>query len=145
MAIYLEYEILKAKYKVSQQVFDGILEEKEQLFAMTQPKSVKYDTERVSGGTPANKFDEYLIQVEKRKLEDRLSEAKLLMEERRDLLKMKEQELRQSVDLHDIIYCCRVLDRMKMQKIMAKTNYSKSQIYRLIQEIYDEIMKVGTK
>ena len=61
------------------------------------------------------------------------------MFERENLLRLKEAELRESNETLDKLYCCRVLDRMKMQKIIRELNYSESHIYRMLGEIYREI------
>lgn len=139
---YIEYEIYRIKYLDSQQAYDDILTEKEELFAKTQPKSVKFDQERVGGGIPESTFDSYLIEKERKKIDLRLAEAKTIMEEREELLQVKEQELRNSNEVIDKLYCLKVLDRLKMARIARIINYSESHIYRLMGEIYRNIKKM---
>ena len=140
--VYLEYEEQKLKYQQSYKKYDEILTEKEALFAITQPKSVQFDKERVSGGVPSNTFEEYIIQKEQKRIDQRLAEARLLLIERETLLRIKEDELRESKDINDRLYVARVLDRMKMQKMTKFLNYSESHIYRMLGEIYSEIKKM---
>ena len=140
--IYIEFEEYRQKYWETQRKYEEILTEKEMLFAKTQPKSVQFDNERVGGGSPNNAFDEYLIQKERKKIDVRLAEAKSIMEERENLLRLKEEELRHSNEVIDKLYCCRVLDKMKMQRITRILNYSESHIYRMLGEIYREVKKM---
>lgn len=140
--IYIEFEEYRLKYLETQSKYEEILTEKEVLFSKTQPKSVQFDRERVSGGTPDNAFDNYIIQKEQKKIDARLSEAKTIMEERRELLSIKEEELRHSNEVIDRLYCYRVLDRMKMQRITRLLNYSESHIYRMLGEIFKQIKKM---
>ena len=137
--IYLEYEDYKIKYIHSQQRYEQIITEKENLFLKTQPKSVQFDKERVSGGLSDSAFDNYLIAKEQKNIDARLAEAKEILNERENLLRIKEAELRESNEVLDRLYCCRVLDRMKMQKIIRVMNYSESHIYRMLGEIYREV------
>lgn len=137
MALYMDYHILRSKYHEAQMSVDLILSEKEKLFAKTQPRSIKFDSERVSGGGQSNPFEEYVIQLEKHKIDFRLNEAKTIMEDRLELMLNKEGELRASNDVADKIYCLRVLDRKRLQTIMAITHYSRSHIYRILHEIYE--------
>ena len=67
--IYIEYEAYKNRYYESQKKYHDILNEKEMLFAMTQPKTVKFDSEPVKGGVHNNIFDEYLILKEKKNIQ----------------------------------------------------------------------------
>ena len=137
--VYLEYEEQKIKYLETQRKYDEVLNEKEVLFSQTQPRSVQFDKERVSGGEPANTFDEYLIKKEKKKIDERLNEIQAILEDRAILLSIKEEELRQSKALEDRVYCCRVLDRMRMQKIIRVLNYSEAHIYRVLRDISENI------
>lgn len=140
--VYIEFEEFRMKYCESQRKYEQILTEKEVLFAKTQPKSIQFDKERVSGGSPDNAFDTYLIQKEQKKIDVRLAEAKSIMEERENLLRLKEEELRHSNEIIDKVYCCRVLDKMKMARITRILNYSESHIYRMLGEIFRTMKKM---
>ena len=143
MSLYLQYEDYKAKYLETQKRYDDILSEKEQLFERTQPQGVRYDQERTSGGSPVNKFDEYLISKDKKRIDERLSEVKSLLEDRERLLKLKEKELRSSNDIWDKIYYMRYIDYSKIAKIARTVNYSEMQVYRILHAINDKINYVA--
>lgn len=140
--IYKEYEIFKKKYYETQQIYHEILTEKEELFAITQPGAISYDKERVSGGKPSNKFDDYLILKEKKQIDQRLIEIKSLLDDRQKLLKLKENELINSSNMQDRIYKYRYIDRMKVEKITRLVGYSRSQVFRILKTIKNEIERI---
>ena len=133
--IYVEYEDYKSRYYETQKQYNDILNEKEKLFLMTQPKTMKYDSEPVNGGVHKNIFDEYLLLKEQKNIDQRLKEIKAILEDRKKLLDLKEEELRNSTDNRDKIYTFRFLDRMKVHKITRLVNYEQAQVYRIINEI----------
>lgn len=145
--IYIEYHEYKNKYYVAQKEYDNILSEKEELFVKTQPKATDYDKEKVSGGSPSNTFDNYLIIKEKKQLDERLKEARSILEDRIKLLKLKEEELKQSKEWLDIIYTCYFIDKLSIRKISKKIPFSTTEIFRKIKIIRKNINleQKGTK
>lgn len=137
--VFIDYEIYKCKYLEIQSKYNEILTEKENLFTKTQPNAIRYDKEHVQGGTYGNGFDEYLIAKEHDKIDERLIEARQLLEDRERLLKLKEKELRESKDKMDLIYCMRYVDNKRPYAIARSLNYSESQIYRILDKIQKEI------
>ena len=137
--VFIEYENLKAKYVSIQQICDQILQEKEKYFVRTQPDAIRYDKLNVAGGEKKNHFDEYLQNCESKRIDERLNEAVNILHARAELLKIKEQELRESKDIYDIVYTMKNLDNIKIHTIARALNYSESQIYRII----DKIQKRG--
>ena len=63
--LYMVYERFKADFLEAQEVYKQILDKKDELFNMTQPKSTRYDKERVSGGENVNSFEKYMILKER--------------------------------------------------------------------------------
>lgn len=143
--IYIEYEAYKSKYYDTQKQYNDILNEKEKLFSMTQPKSMKFDGEPVEGGVHKNIFDEYLLLKEQKNIDQRLKEIKAILEDRENLLSLKEEELKNSTNVQDKIYVCRYINRMKVYKISRLVGYSEAQIYRLLKTIKSNINKDDRK
>lgn len=137
--VFIDYEIYKSKYFEIQVKYNEILTEKENLFTKTQPNALRYDKVAVQGGTYANGFDEYLIAKDREQIDERLAEARQLLEDRERLLKLKEKELRASKDRLDLIYCMRYVDNKRPYAIARSLNYSESQIYRILDKIQKEI------
>ena len=137
--IYEIYEEYKNKYYDTQNEYEKVLTEKEKLFMMTQPSSVKFDKEVVSGGITDNTFEKYLILKEEKKIDQRLEEIKSILDDREKLLKLKEQELRASTSVQDKIYKYRYLDKLKVFKIAKLVGYSEPQIYRILKNIRNNL------
>lgn len=146
--IYLDYEKFRQNYLETQRRYDEILSEKEKLLALTQPQAVQFDKEPCAGGEKGSPFDSYLIEKERRRIDERLEEAKMLLNERKELLMQKGQELRESTDSHDKIYRMKYLGGYKVTKIATVLGYDKSSVYRILQTISDNIrskIEVATK
>ena len=137
--IYEIYEEYKNKYYDTQNEYEKVLTEKEKLFMMTQPSSVKFDKGVVSGGITDNTFEKYLILKEEKKIDQRLEEIKSILDDREKLLKLKEQELRASTSVQDKIYKYRYLDKLKVFKIAKLVGYSEPQIYRILKTIRNNL------
>jgi hypothetical protein len=137
--LYIEYNEYRDKYIAAQRKYDDVLSEKEHLFARTQPKATQYDKEVVSGGSPSNSFDEYLILKDKKQLDERLEEARSILEDRERLLKLKEIELRKSKDWHDKVYVYKYIDNLSVNEIKYKMHYCRSNIYEILKKIRKNI------
>ena len=139
MMLYLEYERFKRKYNDAQAVYDSILTEREELFQRTQPKSVDTGQEKVSSCPQGDSFASYLIEKERKRIDERLNEAKDNFEERLILLTQKEYDLRESKQVDDRIYTMRMLDRVRIKRIAKAINYSESHVKRRLRKIRQKI------
>lgn len=137
--LYIEYEEYKNKYYEVQRKYNDILNEKEELFAKTQPKATQITGDKTAGGKHENIFDEYLIQKEKKNIDRRLEEVKSILEDRERLVKLKEQELRASTNSYDKIYRCRYIDKLTIEKTARISNYSRSQVFNILKIIRKNI------
>lgn len=152
--LYKSYHKCRQDQLRTQELYSEILREKEILFMKTQPKGVKYDSDKVAGGSGVNAFDRYLISEERKRIEGRLTEVKGILEDRAKLLAMKEAELRSSRDYHDLIYVKYYIDRLTVSRMTRDIPYSSSQIFRVLNVISRECglekprihrAKMGTK
>lgn len=137
--LYIEYEEYKNKYYEVQRKYNDILNEKEELFARTQPKATNITGEKTTGGKHENLFDEYLIQKERKNIDSRLEEVKSILNDRERLVKLKEQELRASNNSYDKIYRCRYIDRLTIEQTRRVSNYSRSQVFNILKVIRKNI------
>ena len=140
--LYIEYYNYWQSYKATQERYNEILMEKEELFQQTQAKAITYDRDKVQGGAINNTLETYIEKKDERKIDERLEEAKSILDDRERLLKIKETELRASNHLHDKVYCMRYIDFISPYKIAKMLNYSKSEIYRILEKI-DKNTKLG--
>ena len=129
--LYIEYEEYKNKYYEVQRKYNDILNEKEELFARTQPKATQITGEKTAVGKHINAFDDYLIQKEKKNIDQRLEEVKSILDDRERLVKLKEDELRASNNSHDKIYKYRYIDRLTIEKTARLSSYSRSQVFNI--------------
>lgn len=137
--LYVTYEQFKAKYYETQKQYNEILNEKEQLFLKTQPKAIKFDKEKITGGVSTNTFDEYLIEKEKKQIDERLEEVKIILEDRKNLLELKREELKASNNIQDKIYYYRYIDKMRVEKIGRLVGYGEAQVYRILRSIKNNV------
>jgi hypothetical protein len=133
--IYHEYADLRKKYIDTQRKYEEVLTEKENLFAKTLPSAIKYDSEKVKSSSFKNTFDDYLIKKEEKRIDERLEEAKTILDGRRELLVAKKEELQQSSKIEDTIYLLRYVNNEKIKAIAVKIGYSESQIHRVLKII----------
>ena len=133
--LYIEYELYKNKYYEAQKKYNEILNEKEELFARTQPKATQITGEKTAGGKHINTFDDYLIQKEKKNIDKRLEEIKSILDDRERLVRLKEQELRASNNSFDKIYRARYIDKLTIEKTARISSYSRSQVFNILKEI----------
>lgn len=133
------YVMLKRKYHEAQDLYDSILDEKMELFTRTQPNAVRYDTDKVMTNHDSNVLESYIIAMEQRHIEERLSEALKIKNERLQFLHDAEKELRESKEIHDVVYVCRFIDCMRIKKICKQTHYSKSAICNYLDYIKKQI------
>lgn len=145
--LYVEYNDYRDKYYKAQKTVDDILDEKVELFIKTQPKATDYNKETVSGGTVGNPFEAYVIAKDEKNIDNRLEEARTILELREILLKQKEKELRNSKDWFDIIYVYYYIEKLTMRKIAKRVPFGTTEIYRKIEIIRKNIKleQKGTK
>lgn len=137
--LFVEYEDFRIKCLETQKMYDQILAEKEELFQRTQPQSTRADKEKVSGGSGVNAFDSYLMEKDRLRIDERLMEVKSLLDDRKQLLSLKYQELRSSKDVKDKVYRFRFLEHKRVYWIAKQVNYSEAQVYRIIDFIQRHI------
>ena len=142
--IYPEYEEAKARYIEAQRIFSEALWEKERLFTMTQPNAIRYDKDKVQISPSGSILDKYVEALEEQGIDEKLSTFRQLLEDRERLLKIKECDLRMSYDRIDKVYVCRFIDGHSIAQISKRLNYSRGQVYRIIQNIKRK-MKLATK
>lgn len=133
--IYLDYLDIQHKYILSLQEVDKILNEKEILFQRTQPKSPVMDIERVSGGSPENKIETYIVELERKKIDERLRKAKEIMHDRHELYLLSLEDLKRSKDKYDMVFVLKWIDGKNAREISRLLHYSESHVYRMINKI----------
>lgn len=139
--MYLEHNKRWNEYIQAQQDLQNVLDEWEVVFQRTQPK-VKYGEH--TSGSPVNKVEEYVIEVERRQLRKRIEDAKEVINAKKELLDIAEEQLRKSRDIYDLIYTKKWVDHKRPKDIYRELDfmgmsYSRSHIYVVIKRIRQQI------
>ena len=147
MRLYLEHRRAYLLYVQAQEAYERIINEYEVIAQRIEPRSPLAEHEREfskeailpPAGGKINKAEEYVIALQQARIKERLSAAKVVMQERFDLLSIKEQELRKSRDIYNLVYRLKWVDGLKADAIVQETGYSRSQIYNIIGHITKQI------
>jgi hypothetical protein len=126
-------------YQKAQKNYRRLQNKKQLLFDKTQPGAVKYDGEKVSGGTHKNSWDTYIEKAQE--LEDQIYVAEGIVKARRLILKLSEQDLRESRNTADMIFVARFLERKKVYQITGIVNYSERTVKTFLKDIRNELKK----
>lgn len=139
MRLYLEHRKLYLQYREAVQKVENVLNDYEIISAKVQPKSSLAEHERefspvvvAAFGQSINKSEEYVIAMEQHRIEERLYAAKLILQERTELLRLKEEEIRKSKDIYNMVYVAKWIDGLKPDTIVKQTGYSRSQVYNIL-------------
>lgn len=131
--IYEEYEDIWNKIRKKEKELFELINKRDELFLKTQPKSSKFDKEKVDSKATRNMMEEYVI--EKEYLNERIMQLNITLDDIYQVLKRKRDELRQSKNIYDRIYYYRIIERLSMYKIATLIGYSKEQTYRYFKKI----------
>ena len=142
MEKYIDFERFKAKYAAAQEHFAEILLEKERLFTKTLPNAITYDKDLVDHSVDGNPLERYVLSLEEENIDSKLAKYRQFFADWDILMEHKERELRNSKALIDRIYVCRYLDGYGIRRISRELHFSQSQVYRKIQKIEKELMRM---
>ena len=134
---YLEHRRRYIEYKQAQDDLNEILNEWIVAFQRTMPK-ISYG-DKVQGN-PSNKTEEYVIEIENKRLRERSKVAEEIMHQKGILLDIAEKDLRKSKNIYDLIYTMKYVDELRPKDIYRKLDlmvmkYSRSHIYEIIKRI----------
>lgn len=132
--LYVDYVILKQSYDESLRRLKELLDKKEEAFTRTLPNAIRYDITKVIHSVSTNStLDDYVMNIEA--IEQEIRKARVIVYERKEMLNLKEEELRSSKDTNDRIYVMRYLDNRKVSEIARKLNYVQETIYKRLNKI----------
>lgn len=132
MELFVEHYRLNEEYKEAKKAFDKALEKKSELLYSVVPKSANFENELVKGSS-SNKFLNYTIKMEE--IDKEINVRRNLRDVLAYRLKLKEIELKKSDNILDKVYYLRIVERIKVRQICIKINYSKTQTYRILEEV----------
>ena len=133
---YLEYEQTKDNLERAKKLFAKAILEKERLITKTMPSAITYDKDTVMSSRDDTPLESYIISSETKHVDELIAKYRQSLSDWSVLLEYQEKELRKSKDKYDIIYTMKCIDCMGINKIARIMNYSKSQVYRILKQIY---------
>ena len=135
--IYEEYESIWNTIRKKEKELFELINKRDELFLKTQPKSSKFDKEKVDSKSTRNMMEEYVIQKEY--LNERIMQLNITLDDIYQVLKRKRDELKQSKNIYDRIYYYYCIERLNIYKVSCLMNYSESQIYRKLKKMGIEV------
>lgn len=133
--IYEEYEAIRKRISKKEEKLFKLMEKRDNLFAMTQPKSSQFDDEIVDGKNPVNTIEEFVMKDEEQQLSVRIDQLNHLLDDWYQALKRKREELKLSKNTYDRIYYYRFIEKLSIEKIAKMIFMSRSRTY----DYYDNI------
>lgn len=138
--MYVDYVILRKSYDESLRQVKEILDRKEEAFTRTLPSAIRYDLLKVLHSAPdSSPLDDYIMSMEK--YDEQLRAARFILMERKELLDLKEEELRKSHNTTNRVFAMRYIDDLKVNQIARKLSYQPETIYYHISKIKHELRK----
>ena len=135
--IYEEYETIWGKIRRKEKEFFNFINKRDEVFAMTQPKSSPMDKEIVDGKNPVNAIEQYVIQTDY--YDKKITQLNRTLDDLYQVLKRKREELRLSKNLYDRIYYYRYIERLGVFKIAKLVDYGERQTRRHLKKIEQNI------
>lgn len=139
--IYKQHIRHKRELRQAMTDYSDAIDEKMELFQRTQPSSPgtrEGSSSRVSG---TDKIDSYLIQMERKQIDERLKDAREIVEAMKERLKNDEALLEMSLDTRDRVYFRRFIQRRPVPDVASIEHYSQSYVFKIVKEIETEMEK----
>lgn len=139
--IYKDYIRHKADLVQALKDYSDALDEKAELFQRTQPSSMSFDRIGSAGtrGNGTDQIDEYLIQTQRRQLDERIRDARDIVELMMERLENDETMLKMSDDAADHVFLLRYVKNRSAADTASILHYSQSYVFKLCREIEKSI------
>lgn len=142
MKLYREHRREYNEYLMMQSALNGVVDEYLVAFQKTQPHSPSYSGVQNNGFI--NVTERYIIEVESKNLKRRAEDAQNMLEVKKFLVDLKEEELRKSRDIYDLVYAAWCIDNKNTREIIRDLDskgvcYSTSHIYEILKKLKREL------
>lgn len=139
--LFVEYERIKTRYAAVQDSFARALMEKERLFTRTLPSAIRYDKDKVQNSVDDNPLEDFVISADEKELDEKIKRYRMLLDDWRVLMDVKEQELRRSKEIYNTIYVMRYLDGFSVSRIAKLLHYNRQYIYKKMRQMWKKATK----
>lgn len=130
--LYEEHAALVRKRRDAAHTLNRLIDERSVMFQMTQGGG---DGEPVKSSPKNDKFDNYLVALEKSGIDEKIQEAQKIYDLWDSRCKETEAEIRQSRIMDDQIYLRRWIEHKGVKRIAYELHYSKRAVYYNIKKI----------
>ena len=135
--IYAEYEKMWAMIRKQEKELFELINERDELFTITQPKATTLDKEIVDGSHTGNILESYVIKQEN--YTKRIDQLQLSLDDRYQALNRKKKELRLSKNVYDRIYYLKYVEKLSTFKIGKMAGYDRTSVWRYLKKIEKNI------
>lgn len=144
---YLIHNKRYQEYLQAQDDLNKVLDEWILAFQKTQPKATTYG-DKVQSSKTTNSIEDYVIEVEEKRLYQRMRDAGVIITAKKELADLAEIEVRKSKSVWDIIYAAKWIDGKRPKDIYRELDlmgisYSERQLYDIIRRIKAQIRFSG--
>ena len=135
--IYIDYEKMWAVIRKQECELIELINERDELFNMTQPKGTTFDKELVDSSHHGNTLETYAIKEEY--LTNKIHQLDQSITDRYQLLNRKRKELEISKNIYDRIYYLKFIEKLSIYKIANLVGYERTSIWRHLKKIEKNI------
>ena len=134
--LYEEHAALVRKRRDAAHTLNRLIDERSVMFQMTQGGG---DGEPVKSSPKNDKFDNYLVALEKSGIDNKITEARIIYEMWEQRVRETEYQLRISRSVNDQIYIKRWVDHKGVKRIGKEVGYSERQTRRIIKKMSENV------
>ena len=132
---YLFHNTCSRKLKKAEQEYKRLCGIKEAMFNATQPRAKALNHDKVQISKSDNAIEHYIIKLDEMRLNEKISEALSIVNDRKLLVEMIEQDLRNSKDITERVYYFRYVRNGTIDWVSKMTGYSVRQVERILDKI----------
>lgn len=135
--LYIDYEKMWEVIRKQEKELFELMNARDELFTMTQPKATKFDKELVDSSHQSNTLETYVVKEEQCTL--RINQLNKSIDDRYQALNRKREELRLSKNIYDRIYYLKYIEKMNIYKIAILVGYERTSVWRHLKKIEKSI------
>ena len=136
--LYVDYERMWDIIKKQEKELFRLINIRDELFTMTQPRSKTFEKEVVdTSHTNSNALESYVIKQEQYTI--RINQLNQSIDDRYQALNRKREELRLSKNIYDKIYYLKYIEKLSIYKIALLVGYDRTSVWRHLKKIEKNI------
>ena len=130
--IWEDYQTIQLEYRRAEGRLRRLVDQCEELEVSLGPSAIRYDKDIVQ---TSHEDHTTAVLAKIADLKILIKEAESTVRIRRDIMLRRREDLRESPDIRDRIYCLHFIDHVGARRIARTIGYSRSQVFRIIQKM----------